>query len=186
MFVSEVLECIFLFYRQYIENECFFLYHYIHNESIGNYTHVPCVVFGKPSAGYCVYFISFSVILSIVAWRACLITIKCNEYVHIIVDKRIVALYSPTGKALRTFNFSDIVDVRVVNLPQVMYAASIPYVRKQQYICIQSDSSHAETRPHTTYSEIRSNPHCIVLAYNEYAYNSISSILLRQETGDTV
>jgi len=128
----------------------------------------------------------FSVILSIVAWRACLITIKCNEYVHIIVDKRIVALYSPTGKALRTFNFSDIVDVRVVNLPQVMYAASIPYVRKQQYICIQSDSSHAETRPHTTYSEIRSNPHCIVLAYNEYAYNSISSILLRQETGDTV
>lgn len=36
-----------------------FLYHYIHNESIGNYTHVPCVVFGKPSAGYCVYFISF-------------------------------------------------------------------------------------------------------------------------------
>lgn len=115
-----------------------------------------------------------------------MITIKCNEYVHIIVDKRIVALYSPTGKALRTFNFSDIVDVRVVNLPQVMYAASIPYVRKQQYICIQSDSSHAETRPHTTYSEIRSNPHCIVLAYNEYAYNSISSILLRQETGDTV
>lgn len=59
-------------------------------------------------------------------------------------------------------------------------------VRKQQYICIQSDSSHAETRPHTTYSEIRSNPHCIVLAYNEYAYNNISSILLRQETGDTV
>ena len=119
-----------------------------------------------------IVFISFlfSVILSIVAWRACLITIKCNEYVHIIVDKRIVALYSPTGKALRTFNFSDIVDVRVVNLPQVMYAASIPYVRKQQYICIQSDSSHAETRPHTTYSEIRSNPHCIVLAYNEYAY----------------
>ena len=104
-----------------------------------------------------------------------MITIKCNEYVHIIVDKRIVALYSPTGKALRTFNFSDIVDVRVVNLP-----------RKQQYICIQSDSSHAETRPHTTYSEIRSNPHCIVLAYNEYAYNNISSILLRQETGDTV
>lgn len=135
-----------------------------------------------------IVFISFlfSVILSIVAWRACLITIKCNEYVHIIVDKRIVALYSPTGKALRTFNFSDIVDVRVVNLPQVMYAASIPYVRKQQYICIQSDSSHAETRPHTTYSEIRSNPHCIVLAYNEYAYNNISSILLRQETGDTV
>lgn len=130
-----------------------------------------------------IVFISFlfSVILSIVAWRACLITIKCNEYVHIIV-----ALYSPTGKALRTFNFSDIVDVRVVNLPQVMYAASIPYVRKQQYICIQSDSSHAETRPHTTYSEIRSNPHCIVLAYNEYAYNNISSILLRQETGDTV
>ena len=129
-----------------------------------------------------IVFISFlfSVILSIVAWRACLITIKCNEYVHIIVDKRIVALYSPT------FNFSDIVDVRVVNLPQVMYAASIPYVRKQQYICIQSDSSHAETRPHTTYSEIRSNPHCIVLAYNEYAYNNISSILLRQETGDTV
>ena len=129
-----------------------------------------------------IVFISFlfSVILSIVAWRACLITIKCNEYEHIIVDKRIVALYSPTGKALRTFNFSDIVDVRVVNLPQVMYAASIPYVRKQ------SDSSHAETRPHTTYSEIRSNPHCIVLAYNEYAYNSISSILLRQETGDTV
>ena len=84
-----------------------------------------------------IVFISFlfSVILSIVAWRACLITIKCNEYVHIIVDKRIVALYSPTGKALRTFNFSDIVDVRVVNLPQVMYAASIPYVRKQQYIC---------------------------------------------------
>ena len=74
-----------------------------------------------------IVFISFlfSVILSIVAWRACLITIKCNEYVHIIVDKRIVALYSPTGKALRTFNFSDIVDVRVVNLPQVMYAASI-------------------------------------------------------------
>ena len=58
-----------------------------------------------------IVFISFlfSVILSIVAWRACLITIKCNEYVHIIVDKRIVALYSPTGKALRTFNFSDIV-----------------------------------------------------------------------------
>ena len=135
-----------------------------------------------------IVFISFlfSVILSIVAWGACLITIKCNEYVHIIVDKRIVALYSPTGKALRTFNFSDIVDVRVVNLPQVMYAASIPYVRKQQYICIQSDSSYAETRPHTTYSEIRSNPHCIVLAYNEYAYNNISSILLRQETGDTV
>ena len=48
-----------------------------------------------------IVFISFlfSVILSIVAWRACLITIKCNEYVHIIVDKRIVALYSPTGKA---------------------------------------------------------------------------------------
>lgn len=112
----------------------FFLYHYIHNESIGNYTHVPCVVFGKPSAGYCVYFISFSVILSIVAWRACLITIKCNEYVHIIVDKRIVALYSPTGKALRTFNFSDIVDVRVVNLPQVMYAPQYP-------MCVNSNTS---------------------------------------------
>lgn len=83
-----------------------------------------------------IVFISFlfSVILSIVAWRACLITIKCNEYVHIIVDKRIVALYSPTGKALRTFNFSDIVDVRVVNLPQVMYAASIP-------MCVNSNTS---------------------------------------------
>lgn len=83
-----------------------------------------------------IVFISFlfSVILSIVAWRACLITIKCNEYVHIIVDKRIVALYSPTGKALRTFNFSDIVDVRVVNLPQVMYAPQYP-------MCVNSNTS---------------------------------------------
>lgn len=119
----------------------------------------------------------FAVILTILSWRTCSITVRCNQHVDIQSDTELIILYSATGKALRTFSFSDIANVRVVDLPMIRYNASMPAVHMEPHICVTSASQSVETENISTSIDVRNAPNCIVFAYNQYAYDTLQHVL---------
>ncbi len=120
----------------------------------------------------------FVVILTIISWRACSITVRGNQHVDIQLDTKLIILCSATGKARRTFSFSDIANVRVVDLPMIRYNASIPAVHMEPHICVTSTSQSVGTESFSTSLDVRKAPNCIVFAYNQYAYDTLQQVLV--------
>ncbi len=138
------------------------------------------IYWGRQTQGVAVWAFVISAVLAAVAWRACSETIQCHEYVEIMPDRELVILYSAAGKAVRTFRFSDIRDVRSAKLPTLTYVAATPRIHRYQYICVSTALLGTSPR---AYVDVRNNPDCIVFSYNKYAYEMLHGILL-QQTGN--
>lgn len=127
----------------------------------------------------------FSVILSIVAWRAYELTSRYNHRVEIQIKSELITLFGQKGEVLRSFFFSDIAQVKTVNLPMVVYRSYVPIVRKEPFICITSTAKDIKHESDADYESLSRNPYCIVFAYDQSALDLLQSLLpdAKFETG---